>query len=82
MPRICGVPAELQRHFFNHQDARNNNQTIFNFQYSNSKFWLLIIGICDLFVSCFLVIGLLIAVGREGFEPPKAEADRFTVCCD
>ena len=22
-----------------------------------------------------------IIVGREGFEPPKAEADRFTVCC-
>jgi hypothetical protein len=21
-------------------------------------------------------------VGREGFEPPKAEADRFTVCCN
>ena len=21
------------------------------------------------------------SVGREGFEPPKAAADRFTVCC-
>ncbi len=21
-------------------------------------------------------------VGREGFEPPKPEGDRFTVCCD
>ena len=25
---------------------------------------------------------ILIFVGREGFEPPKPEGDRFTVCCD
>ena len=25
---------------------------------------------------------VLVYVGREGFEPPKAEADRFTVCCN
>jgi len=43
--------------FKNHQDTRNNNQTIFNNQSSNAKlFWLLIIDICNLFVSCYLVI--------------------------
>ncbi len=25
---------------------------------------------------------VFVFVGREGFEPPKAEADRFTVCCN